>query len=186
MITVVSGLPRSGTSMMMKMLEAGGLNVLTDEIREADEDNLKGYYEDERVKVLHDTNAWIGEAEGRVIKVISYQLKHLPGDHDYSIIFMKRKISEILASQRKMIVRRGEPTDDVPDKVMTGIFQKHLDETFAWLKEQSNIRVLYVSYNDSLQDPARTVNHINFFLGGRMDIEQMKKVVDPNLYRQRE
>jgi hypothetical protein len=185
MITVVSGLPRSGTSMMMKMLEAGGLDVLTDDIREADEDNLKGYYEDERVKVLHEDNVWIGEAEGQVVKVISYQLKHLPKDHEYCIIFMKRKIAEVLASQKKMMVRRGESTDDVPDAVMTGIFQKHLDETYNWLAEQPNMRVLYISYNDSLQDPAPTVEQVNEFLGGEMDIENMMTIVDPSLHRQR-
>ena len=185
MITVVSGLPRSGTSMMMKMLEAGGLQTLTDDIREADEDNLKGYYEDERVKVLHEDNAWIGEAEGKVVKVISYQLKHLPEGHEYSIIFMERKISEVLASQKKMMIRRGEPSDDVPDGLMTGIFQKHLDETYAWLPTQPNMRALYISYNDSLQDPAPTVDLVNRFLGGEMNTEKMMTVVDPSLYRQR-
>ena len=185
MITVVSGLPRSGTSMMMKMLEAGGLDVLTDDIREADEDNLKGYYEDERVKVLHEDNAWVGEAEGQVIKVISYQLKHLPKDHEYRIIFMERKIPEVLASQKKMMIRRGEPSDDVSDDLMTGIFQKHLDEIYSWLSEQKNMQVLFISYNDSLEDPKPTVNKVNSFLGGEMHIDNMMQVVDPKLYRQR-
>lgn len=185
MITVVSGLPRSGTSMMMKMLEAGGLNVLTDDIREADEDNLKGYYEDERVKALHEDNAWIGEAEGHVVKVISYQLKHLPNDHEYSIIFMERNISEVLASQKKMMIRRGEPSDDVPDGLMTGIFQKHLDETYAWLSTQPNMKVLYISYNDSLKEPELTVTQVNMFLGGIMDTKKMMPIVDSSLYRQR-
>jgi len=185
MITVVSGLPRSGTSMMMKMLEAGGLNALTDDIREADEDNLKGYYEDERVKALHEDNAWIGEAEGKIVKVISYQLKHLPEGHDYSIIFMERNISEVLASQKKMMIRRGEPSDDVPDGLMTGIFQKHLDETYAWLPTRFNMRVLYISYNDSVQDPIPTVDQVNRFLGGKLDTEKMIAIVDSSLYRQR-
>jgi hypothetical protein len=171
--------------MMMKMLEAGGLYTLTDDIREADEDNLKGYYEDERVKALHEDNAWIGEAEGQVVKVISYQLKHLPEGHDYSIIFMEREISEVLASQKKMMIRRGESSDDVPDGLMTGIFQKHLDETYAWLSEKNNMRVLYISYNDSLKDPAPTVSQVNRFLGGELDTENMMTVVDPSLYRQR-
>ncbi len=185
MITVVSGLPRSGTSMMMKMLEAGGLDVLTDDVREADEDNLKGYYEDERVKVLHQDNSWVSEAEGQVVKVISYQLKHLPEGHEYRIIFMERRIPEVLASQKKMMVRRGEPTDDVPDDVMTGIFQKHLDETYAWLSTQPNMQVIFISYNDSLGDPNTTVEKVNTFLGGEMDIDKMMQVVDPKLYRQR-
>ena len=96
MIIVVSGLPRSGTSMMMKMLEAAKIPVLTDEQREADMDNLKGYYEDERAKTLHKDNSWIDEAEEKAVKVISYQLPHLPPHHDYKIIFMQRKILEVL------------------------------------------------------------------------------------------
>jgi hypothetical protein len=185
MITVVSGLPRSGTSMMMKMLEAGGLEVLTDDTRKADEDNLKGYYEDERVKVLHEDNTWIKEAEGQVVKVISYQLKHLPVDHNYSIIFMERKIPEVLASQKKMMIRRGETTDDVPDDLMTRIFKKHLDEIYEWLSSQTNMKVLYISYNDSLEDSAQTVSCVNRFLGEKLDTEKMMTVVDPSLYRQR-
>lgn len=185
MITVVSGLPRSGTSMMMKMLEAGGKQVLTDNLRTADEDNLKGYYEDERVKAIHEDNAWIGEAEGQVVKVISYLLKYLPEGHEYRIIFMERKISEVLASQKKMMQRRGEPTDDVPDEVMTGIFQKHLDETYAWLSNQPSMQVIYISYNDSLNEPENSAESVNSFLGGGMDIEKMMQVVDPSLYRQR-
>ena len=171
--------------MMMKMLEAGGLNALTDDIREADEDNLKGYYEDERVKALHEDNAWIGEAEGHVVKVISYQLKHLPEGHEYRIIFMERKISEVLASQKKMMIRRGETADDVPDGLMTGIFQKHLEETQVWLSEKPNMKVLYISYNDSLKDPAPTITQVNKFLGGELDTDKMMTVVDPSLYRQR-
>lgn len=185
MIVVVSGLPRSGTSMMMRMLEAGGLKVLTDNMRSADEDNLKGYYEDERVKVLHQDNSWVSEAEGRVVKVISYLLKHLPEGHDYKIIFMQRKIPEVLASQKKMMQRRGEPDDDVPDEVMTGIFQKHLDETYEWLESQSNVQSLLISYNESLEDPETCAERVNEFLGGDMDIEVMMQVVDPSLYRQR-
>lgn len=185
MITVVSGLPRSGTSMMMKMLEAGGLKIITDDIREADEDNLKGYYEDERVKVLHENNVWIDEAEGQVVKVISYQLKYLPRDHEYSVIFMRRKIPEVLASQKRMMKRRSEPTDDVPDDVMTDIFKKHLHEIYGWLAKQHNMKVIYISYNESLKDPKPTVAKVNEFLGGEMDTENMMTVVDPALYRQR-
>ncbi len=185
MITVVSGLPRSGTSMMMKMLEAGGKKVLTDSLRTADEDNLKGYYEDERVKALHQNNSWVSEAEEQAVKVISYLLKYLPEGHKYRIIFMERKIAEVLASQKKMMRRRGEPTDDVPDDIMTGIFQKHLDETYAWLSNQPSMQVLYISYNDSLDKPEDCAEKVNSFLGGGMDIEKMMQVVDPSLYRQR-
>jgi hypothetical protein len=185
MITVVSGLPRSGTSLMMKILEAGGKTVLTDNLTSADEDNLKGYYEDERVKALHKDNAWISESESQVVKVISYLLKYLPEGHEYKVIFMERNIPEVLASQKKMMQRRGEPIDDVPDEVMTVIFQKHLDETIDWLGQQRNMQTLFISYNDSLDAPKATVEKVNSFLGGGMDIEKMIQVVDPSLYRQR-
>lgn len=185
MIIVVSGLPRSGTSMMMKMLETTKIPVLTDEIREADEDNLKGYYEDERAKTLHKDNNWISEAEGKAVKVISYQLPHLPPKHEYRIIFMERKIEEVLASQRKMMQRRGEPEDDIPDSVMAGIFQKHLTETNEWLNEQPNIKTLYISYNETLEDPETSAEQIAAFLGRDLDIEKMMQIVDPKLYRQR-
>ena len=170
---------------MMKMLEATKIPVLTDEIREADEDNLKGYYEDERAKTLHKDNSWIGESEGRAVKVISYQLPHLPPDHQYKIIFMERKIKEVLASQRKMMQRRGEPEDDVPDAVMAGIFQKHLDEVGEWLSEQPNIDTVYISYNETLDDPETSAEQLAAFLGRELDIEKMMQIVDPKLYRQR-
>jgi broad-specificity NMP kinase len=185
MIIIVSGLPRSGTSMMMKMLEATNIPILTDEIREADEDNLKGYYEDERAKTLHKNNSWISDAEGKAVKVISYQLPHLPPGHQYRILFMQRKIEEVLASQRKMMERRGEPQDDVPDKLMAGVFQKHLDEVDEWLKKQPNIKTLYISYNDTLDDPETTAENIENFLQKSLDVEKMMQIVDPKLYRQR-
>jgi len=113
-IIIVSGLPRSGTSMLMKMLEAGGLEILTDEIRKADTDNPKGYYEFERVKKLETDNIWLPEAKGKVVKIISMLLQHLPLNYVYKIIFIKRDIHEVLASQKQMLVRRGEPTDPLP------------------------------------------------------------------------
>ena len=185
MIIVVSGLPRSGTSMMMKMLEATNITILTDKIREADEDNIEGYYEDERTKTLHKDNSWISDAEGKAVKVISYQLPHLPPNHHYSIIFMERKIEEVLASQRKMMDRIGEPQNDVSDKVMSSIFKKHLNEVYSWLKKQHNIKTLYVSYNETLNDPETTAEKIEKFLQRNLNVEKMMHVVNPKLYRQR-
>ncbi len=185
MITVVSGLPRSGTSMMMRMLEAGGVPVLTDEKREADEDNLRGYYEDERVKQLREDASWIKEAEGKSVKVISYLLRYLPDGHSYKVIFMERKIQEVLASQKKMMRRRGETADEVPDEIMEGIFEKHLVEIGDWLSQQPNIEAIQVSYNMTLQDPETTAERVAAFLGGGLDTEKMTQVVDPRLYRQR-
>ncbi len=185
MITVVSGLPRSGTSMMMRMLEAGGVPVLTDEKREADEDNLRGYYEDERVKQLSDDASWITEAEGKAVKVISYLLRYLPEGHSYKVIFMERKILEVLASQKRMMKRRGEPADEIPDGVMAGVFERHLAEIDEWLSEQPDIETTHVSYNETLDDPEATAERVAAFLGAGLDVEKMMQVVDPSLYRQR-
>lgn len=185
-ITIVSGLPRSGTSMMMKMLEAGGLPVLTDHQRAADEDNPKGYYEFERVKKLPEGDyAWLPEARGKVVKVISALLEHLPGDFDYRVIFMQRKMEEILASQKQMLMRANKPSEDISDDDLAAMYTRHLASVQAWLAARPNFRVLYVDYNDLLVRPETHLPQINGFLGGKLDIEKMTFVVDPALYRQR-
>lgn len=186
-ITVVSGLPRSGTSMLMKMLEAGGILPLTDEIRTADDDNPKGYYEFERVKALDkgDTE-WIKDAQGKAVKVISALLKYLPPDYDYNILYIRRNMPEILASQRKMLVRRGENPDKIDDEQMAALFEKHVAQVEKWLGEQANISVLYMHYSDILSSPEPEIDKINKFLGGRLDTMAMAKTVDPNLYRNRQ
>jgi hypothetical protein len=163
---------------MMKMLEAGGLEIITDGIREANVDNPKGYYEFERVKQLpKGDTAWLDDAQGKVVKVISALLKHLPDDYTYKVLFMRREMDEILASQRRMLVRRGEPTDRVDDGEMSAMFEKHLRTVYAWLDAQANVTYLDVSYNDLLQ--------VNDFLGADLDEEAMAAVIDPSLYRQR-
>ncbi|MGD1992958.1 MAG: sulfotransferase [Anaerolineae bacterium] len=184
-VTIVSGLPRSGTSMMMKMLEAGGIEVLTDHVREADQDNPKGYYEFERVKQLEHDKAWVKDAQGKVVKVISALLKHLPEDYPYRIIFMRRKIEEILASQRRMLVRRGEDPDKVEDAKMAQLFNRHLKQVQRWMEQRANVETLDVSFNDTIKDPTTQAERIDQFLGGGLDIERMVNVVDPALYRQR-
>jgi hypothetical protein len=184
-ITVVSGLPRSGTSMMMKMLEAGGLAVLTDNQRTADEDNPRGYFEDERIKRLAKDASWLSEARGKVIKVVSPLLKHLRREYRYRIVFVRRDLPEVLASQRQMLVRRGERTDAVSDEQMAAAYRKHLSDVEAWLKEQPNMDVLYVPYKDVVQSPAEHAQQINRFLGNRLDTARMVTAVDGSLYRQR-
>jgi len=185
-VIVVSGLPRSGTSMMMKMLEAGGLRVFVDNLRTPDPDNPEGYYEYERVKQLDkgDT-AWVGEAQGQVVKVISALLEHLPAEHRYQVIFMNRNIGEVLASQKKMLQRRGEATDKVGDEAMADLFAKHLEKTTAWLQAQPNFEILFVDYNRLLADPQPQTQAVNRFLGGALDEAQMAAVVNPALYRNR-
>ena len=163
-ITVVSGLPRSGTSMMMKVLEAGGLGALTDEIREADEDNPKGYYELEAVKDEGNEGGWIDDARGKAVKVISALLKNLPKSESYKVIFMRRKMDEILASQKKMLVRRGEPTDRVSDEEISKMFFGHIQQIEKWLADQPNIEVLYVNYNEVLKEPEPHIAKVHEFL----------------------
>jgi hypothetical protein len=184
-ITIVSGLPRSGTSMMMKALEAGGMQILTDNIRKSDEDNPKGYYEFERVKKIKDDTEWLPQAQGKVVKMISALLKHLPNQYNYKIIFMQRKMAEILASQKKMLIRRGEPTDKVPDIEMAQIYQQHLNQVKAWLQNQPNIDVLYTDYNQIVKNPVPYIKEINEFLNNRLDTDKMMSVIDGKLYRQR-
>ncbi len=184
-ITIVSGLPRSGTSMMMKMLEAGGMPVVADHIRTADEDNPKGYYEFERVKQIEKDKEWLPAARGKVVKLISELLRHLPGDYQYRVVFMRRKIEETLASQKQMLIRRGQPTDVISNAKLAELFQRHLERTFAWLAEQPNFAVLYVEYADVLQNAKEQAARINEFLGNTLNVEKMIGVVDQTLYRQR-
>ena len=184
-ITIVSGLPRSGTSMMMRMLEAGGMEVLTDGARTADEDNPKGYYEFERVKQIEHDRVWLKEAKGKAVKMISALLKHLPPDHTYKIVFMLREMEEILASQKQMLIRRGEPVDRVEDERMAELSEAHLTQVRDWLADRPNMDVLYISYHQVLKNPHEYVEQIDRFLDGRLNVERMTQAVDRSLYRQR-
>ncbi|MGQ9814813.1 MAG: sulfotransferase family protein [Candidatus Roseilinea sp.] len=184
-IVVVSGLPRSGTSLMMKMLAAGGLPPLTDNIRSADEDNPKGYYEFERVKKLKEDCAWLPDAKGKAVKVISALLMQLPAGYEYRVIFMRRNMSEILASQRQMLIRRGEPADTISDADMAALFDKHLRQIESWLASQPNMPTLSVNYNNLIAAPLAGAERVNAFLGGRLDVAKMAGAVDPSLHRQR-
>lgn len=185
-VTVVSGLPRSGTSMMMRMLEAGGIDPLTDHERGPDEDNPEGYYEYERVKGLEDGDtAWVSQAEGKAVKVVSALLKHLPDGHTYRVIFMRRKLDEVLESQRKMLERRGEDPDKVSEDELKELFTRHLGHVESWAKGEDNVEFIYANYNDIVREPQRRLERIDRFLGGGLDVPAMVAVVDPDLYRNR-
>ncbi len=185
-VTVVSGLPRSGTSMMMKMLAAGGLPPLTDNLRTADDDNPKGYYEFERVKKMPDGDvSWVGDAQGKVVKVISALLEHLPPAYSYRVLFMQRNVEEILASQKQMLIRSGKPTDQVSDEQLAEMYGKHLEKVYAWLEQQGNFSVIYLDYGAMLADPGKYADQVNQFLDDVLNPEEMVAVVDPDLYRQR-
>jgi len=185
-IIVVSGLPRSGTSMMMKMLDAAGLKVVSDAVRAADEDNPKGYFEDERVKALGESEdrSWLRDCRGRVIKIISFLLTDLPEDNFYKIIFMRRNFEEVLASQNKMLVRRGE-ANPTADEKMIGNYKWHLKKVDYLLEEQSNFDALDVDYRKALESPREYAERVARFLGMKLDVDKMAAVVDPALYRNR-
>ena len=183
-ITIVSGLPRSGTSMLMKMLAAGGLPPLTDGIREADADNPRGYYEFEKVKQLEKDSAWLESARGKAVKVISQLLDQLPLHKPYKIVFALRKMDEILASQRAMLERRGQPCDQDSDAEIAAAFSRHLRGVQQWLAEHQQMEVLYVNYAAVLRDPLAISHEIKTFLDLSLDVRQMASVVDESLYRQ--
>lgn len=170
--------------MMMKMLAAGGLTPFVDEIRQADKDNPKGYYEYEKVKDLAKEASWLADAQGKVIKIISYLLPHLPDHLNYKIIFMRRDTEEILASQQKMLTRRGEPTGQISDEIMAAKFSIHLRKIKKQLVQRTNIAALYINYAETINTPAEQSQKVNDFLSGTLNVEKMAKVVDKGLYRQ--
>jgi len=184
-VIVVSGLPRSGTSMAMKMLEAGGLEITTDAVREADEDNPRGYFEDERVKDLARTEdrSWLAASRGRAVKVISFLLKDLPPNLNYRVILMRRDLGEVLASQRKMLERRGK-SDDTPDERMIELWQDQLWRANYLLRTAPQFEWIAVDYRDALNDPAAAAARIAGLVPG-LDERAMAAVVDPTLYRNR-
>jgi hypothetical protein len=185
-ITIVSGLPRSGTSMMMKMLDAGGVEVLTDNLRTPDQSNPKGYYEFERVKKLKDgDHAWLENTRGKAVKIISALLEHLPGRYAYKVIFMRRHIPEILASQKQMLIRRGEATDKVSDEKLEELYLAHIKNIETWLAQQPNFEVIYISYNEILENPDENIAELNRFLGGKLDTQAMAQTISRDLYRER-
>jgi len=183
-ITVVTGLPRSGTSLMMQMLAAGGIPVLTDGLRSPDEDNPRGYFEYEPVKRTREDCGWIDEAEGKAVKVVYLLLRDLPADRDYRVIFMRRDLREVLASQSAMLMRAGRPGMELPDVRMAAIFDQQVRIMLDWLAIQPNFRVLEIDYKRCIETPALIATIVNSFLGDTLDESRMVAMVEPALYRQ--
>lgn len=184
-VTVVSGLPRSGTSLMMQMLRAGGLPVLTDGLRAADESNRRGYLEYEPVKRLRSDRSWLPRARGQAVKIIHLLLRDLllDGSMRYRIVLMQRPIDEVLASQRAMLQREGKAGADAA--VLKKAFQGQLAQLDAWLATQACISVLRLGYHDVLRQPAAAADSLSAFLGLPLDRAAMVQAVDPALHRQR-
>jgi hypothetical protein len=184
-VTVVSGLPRSGTSMMMKMLEAGGIPPITDGHRRADPDNPLGYYELEAVKLLPASAEWLKEANGKAVKVVSALLEKLPDDHNYRVIFMEREMEEVLASQRQMLTRRGEYIDHSRDAAMGPTFQKHIASVLERARARRNMKILTLRYAGIHDYTDKAIELIDDFLSGGLDRGAMAAAIDANLWRQR-
>jgi hypothetical protein len=182
-IIIVSGLPRSGTSLMMQMLANGGVEVVTDHVRAADTDNPRGYYEFERVKKIKQDAAWLPEARGKAVKMVSQLLYDLPASEQYRIIFLERDLDEVLLSQEKMLERLGRTP--APREAMKQSFLVHLERLHDWLRQRRNVEVLRVRYHDLLERPVEEAGRVSEFLGGAVDVERMAGAVDPSLYRNR-
>jgi hypothetical protein len=186
-IVVVSGLPRSGTSMMMAMLEAGGVPVWTDGVRAADDQNPNGYYEVERIKDLDKPidKGWLREGRGRAIKVISSLLEHLPAGNQYQVIFMNRDLAEVLQSQGKMLAQRGEGHDRARDGALAAAYAAHLRRVKSLLARDARFTALDIDYADVLADPQTVSIRIRTFLRARLNLERMAAAVDGGLYHNR-
>lgn len=182
-IIIVSGLPRSGTSLMMQMLENGGLGVVTDDVRAADVDNPRGYYELERVKKIKQDASWLAETRGSAFKMVSQLLYDLPPNERYRIIFMERHMDETLLSQEAMLKRLGR--DTVPRDEMKRSYTLHLERLHEWLRRQPHIEILRVSYNELVEKPEAEARRVGEFLGGKLDVKGMARAVDTSLYRNR-
>ncbi len=184
-VTIVSGLPRSGTSLMMQMLAAGGLEVITDGQRAADQHNPRGYFELEAIKHTRTDHSWLVQAEGKAVKVVHLLLPHLPADREYRVIFMQRDLIEIIASQRAMLQQQGRPAANLPDSRLAEIFGNQLSEVRQWLSGHPNFQVLHLQYREVIEAPLTAAQQIATFLGAGLDPERMAAAVDPSLYRQR-
>ena len=185
-ITIVSGLPRTGTSLMMQMIHAGGIPALTDKVRASDEDNPKGYFELEAVKRTKKDVSWLAEAGGRVVKMVHLLLYDLPSDHQYRVVFMRRDLREVIRSQGVMLERRGTDGARLTDEQLIKAYEGQLAKIQRWLDDQPNFQVHQVSYNTLISDPPPAVEAIKAFLGCGLDCVAMLACIDPSLDRQRQ
>jgi hypothetical protein len=134
-LVVVTGLPRSGTSMLMQMLAAGGMRFLSDGLREADEDNPRGYLEFEPVKNLLKDSKWLFEGAGKAVKIVAPLLAALPPGLACRVILSERDLDEVLDSQERMLVRRNQPLAATPERrrMLKDEYARTLDRVKAML-----------------------------------------------------
>lgn len=183
-VYVVSGLPRSGTSMVMRMLAAGGLPVLEDGRREADADNPRGYFELEAAKGSERDASWVRAAPGKVVKVISYLLRHLPADLEYRVVFLRRDLDQVVRSQRAMLHRLGASQGQSDEKARTELAE-HLVDVETWLETAAHMRWCGVGHARVLAGPRHEAERMARFFDAPLDIDAMAAAVEPDLWRQR-
>jgi predicted AlkP superfamily phosphohydrolase/phosphomutase/tetratricopeptide (TPR) repeat protein len=186
-LVVVTGLPRSGTSMFMQMLAAGGMNILTDGLREPDEDNPRGYLEFEPVKNLLKDSKWLMEGRGKVVKIVAPLLSALPAGLPCRIIFTERDLDEVLDSQERMLIRRKQDIVSTPERrqLLKNEYARTMVRVKAMLARRPDTQVLSVGYRDAVADAAAVSEKVNAFLGGGLDAGKMTASVDPTLHRNR-
>jgi len=184
-LTIISGLPRSGTSAMMQMLVAADMEVLTDDVRTADSDNPNGYYELELVQKIEHDKSWLPSAQGKVLKMVSPLLTHLPDEFDYDIIFMRRDLNEIIASQSKMIENRKTNGTDLNNENLIRTYKRHLKDIYTWMGPKTNIRTISIQYQNLIKNPNATAVSLVNFLDTPLDTTAMAAVIDAKLYRNR-
>lgn len=185
-MTVVTGLPRSGTSLAMQMLRAGGMPLLADEVRAADADNPRGYLEYEPVRRLARDASWMADAVGRAVKIVAPLVQRLPQGFEYRVLLVRRDLGEVIASQERMLAARGEANAGglAPER-LAAVLAAQLEESAAWLARTPGVRTIALEHAELLRDAAPVAAAIDAFLGGGLDVAAMRAVVDPALHRQR-
>jgi hypothetical protein len=179
-VTVVSGMPRSGTSLIMQMLDAGGITALTDNRRPPDIHNPRGYFEYEPVMRIAQDASWMDAARGKAVKIVYHLLPHLPPDSEYRVVFMDRNLGEVFISQSHMLRARGEAAAEQREEPMIAAFAAELEQARRWLSAQPNIRTLFASYADIISEPVRWSSELSSFLD-ELDVSAMAAIVDPRL-----
>ncbi len=184
-ITIVAGLPRSGTSMMMQAIEAGGIPALTDGIREKDVDNPRGYYEFEPVKKTKTDSSWVRQAEGKVVKMVYSLLYDLPDDHEYRVVFLQREMKEVLVSQKKMLERTGNKGANISEEKLAELFNAQLEKFYKWIADKNNFSIVLIGYQDMIKSPVEQAEKVDGLLGNILNKDGFASAVDPSLYRNR-
>ncbi len=184
-IVIVSGLPRSGTSLMMQMLQAGGVPLVHDPLRQPDNNNPRGYWEDNRVRTLAENDTWLPEARGRALKVVAPLLPHLPDGEQYFVLMMRRPVAEVVQSQLAMLSRLGKTPPTLSKEAMESSFQDLLNRSLKATVSRPNFTFLDVSHPELISGSAELLERIRQFLPLPFVVDAARQVIDPTLHRER-